>query len=258
MNSLNIRNPSCPQIKKAEIKTDKINVIEINHKIDIRKGKSLMNIVLIDDDQLVCMSLKMILEASGDIHVSAIGHDGSDALPLYQQYRPDILLMDIRMQHRNGTDALSDVLEQFPDARVLFLTTFVDDEYITKALQLGAKGYIIKQDYETIIPALNAVYSGQNVYGSEIMEKLPGLMQQEASFNYSAHDISQKEYEIITLVAQGLSNKEIAARLFLSEGTIRNYLSGILEKLQLRDRTQLAIWAVQTRVAGSPYGEDQP
>ncbi len=240
MNSLNIRNPSCPQIKKAEIKTDKINVVEINHKIDIRKGKSLMNIVLIDDDQLVCMSLKMILEASGDIHVSAIGHDGSDALPLYQQYRPDILLMDIRMQHRNGTDALSDVLEQFPDARVLFLTTFVDDEYITKALQLGAKGYIIKQDYETIIPALNAVYSGQNVYGSEIMEKLPGLMQQEASFNYSAHDISQKEYEIITLVAQGLSNKEIAARLFLSEGTIRNYLSGILEKLQLRDRTQLA------------------
>lgn len=245
MNSLNIRKPSCPQIKKAEIKTDKINVVEINHKIDIRKGKSLMNIVLIDDDQLVCMSLKMILESSGDIHVSAIGHDGSDALPLYQQYRPDILLMDIRMQHRNGTDALSDVLEQFPDARVLFLTTFVDDEYITKALQLGAKGYIIKQDYETIIPALNAVYSGQNVYGSEIMEKLPGLMQQEASFNYSAHDISQKEYEIITLVAQGLSNKEIAAQLFLSEGTIRNYLSGILEKLQLRDRTQLAVFFYQ-------------
>lgn len=204
-----------------------------------------MNIVLIDDDQLVCMSLKMILEASGDIHVSAIGHDGSDALPLYQQYRPDILLMDIRMQHRNGTDALSDVLKQFPDARVLFLTTFLDDEYITKALQLGAKGYIIKQDYETIIPALNAVYSGQNVYGSEIMEKLPGLMQQEASFNYSAHDISQKEYEIITLVAQGLSNKEIAAQLFLSEGTIRNYLSGILEKLQLRDRTQLAVFFYQ-------------
>lgn len=245
MNSLNIRNPSCPQIKKAEIKTDKINETENNHKIDIRKGKSLMNIVLIDDDQLVCMSLKMILEASGDIHVSAIGHDGSDALPLYQQYRPDILLMDIRMQHRNGTDALSDVLEQFPDARVLFLTTFVDDEYITKALQLGAKGYIIKQDYETIIPALNAVYSGQNVYGSEIMEKLPGLMQQEASFNYSAHDISSKEYEIITLVAQGLSNKEIAAQLFLSEGTIRNYLSGILEKLQLRDRTQLAVFFYQ-------------
>ena len=99
-----------------------------------------MNIVLIDDDQLVCMSLKMILEADDNIQVTAIGHDGNDALPLYRQYRPDVVLMDIRMQHRSGTDALSDILAEFPDARVLFLTTFVDDEYITKALQLGAKG----------------------------------------------------------------------------------------------------------------------
>lgn len=204
-----------------------------------------MNIVLIDDDQLVCMSLKMILEADGSIHVAATGHDGNDALPLYRQYHPDVVLMDIRMQHRSGTDALSDILAEFPDARVLFLTTFVDDEYITKALQLGAKGYIIKQDYETIIPALNAVYSGQNVYGSEIMEKLPELMKSEPSFDYSSHDITEKEYEIITLVAQGLSNKEISARLFLSEGTIRNYLSSILEKLQLRDRTQLAVFYYQ-------------
>lgn len=204
-----------------------------------------MNIVLIDDDQLVCMSLKMILEADGSIHVAATGHDGNDALPLYRQYHPDVVLMDIRMQHRSGTDALSDILAEFPDARVLFLTTFVDDEYITKALQLGAKGYIIKQDYETIIPALNAVYSGQNVYGSEIMEKLPELMKSEPSFDYSSHDITEKEYEIITLVAQGLSNKEISARLFLSEGTIRNYLSSILEKLELRDRTQLAVFYYQ-------------
>lgn len=210
-----------------------------------RKGIYLMNIVLIDDDQLVCMSLKMILEADGSIHVAAIGRDGNDALPLYRQYHPDVMLMDIRMQHRNGTDALSDILAEFPDARVLFLTTFVDDEYITKALQLGAKGYIIKQDYETIIPALNAVYSGQNVYGSEIMEKLPELMKAEPSFDCSSHDITEKEYEIITLVAQGLSNKEISARLFLSEGTIRNYLSGILEKLELRDRTQLAVFYYQ-------------
>lgn len=204
-----------------------------------------MNIVLIDDDQLVCMSLKMILEANDNIHVTAIGHDGSEALSLYRQYQPDVLLMDIRMQDRNGLEALSDVLAEFPHARVLFLTTFVDDKYITKALQLGAKGYIVKQDYETIIPALNAVYSGQNVYGSEIMEKIPELMKAEPSFDYSAHNITEKEYEIITLVAQGLSNKEISARLFLSEGTVRNYLSGILEKLQLRDRTQLAVFYYQ-------------
>lgn len=179
------------------------------------------------------------------MHVTAIGHDGNDALPLYRQYRPDVVLMDIRMQHRSGTDALSDILAEFPDARVLFLTTFVDDEYITKALQLGAKGYIVKQDYETIIPALNAVYSGQNVYGSEIIEKLPELMRPEPSFDYNSHGITEKEYEIITLVAQGLSNKEISARLFLSEGTVRNYLSGILEKLELRDRTQLAVFYYQ-------------
>ncbi|HCJ07728.1 MAG: response regulator transcription factor [Lachnospiraceae bacterium] len=204
-----------------------------------------MNIVLIDDDQLVCMSLKMILEANEGIHVTAIGKDGSDALPLYRKFHPDILLMDIQMQQMSGTDALSDLLDEFPDAKVLFLTTFVDDEYIVKALELGAKGYIVKQNYETILPALNAVYSGQNVYGSEIMEKIPELMKSKDTFDYSHYDISDKEYEIITLVADGLSNKEIASQLYLSEGTVRNYLSTILEKLGLRDRTQLAIFYYQ-------------
>ena len=204
-----------------------------------------MNIVLIDDDQLVCMSLKMILEANEGIHVTAIGKDGSDALPLYRKFHPDILLMDIQMQQMSGTDALSDLLDEFPDAKVLFLTTFVDDEYIVKALELGAKGYIVKQNYETILPALNAVYSGQNVYGSEIMEKIPELMKSKDTFDYSHYDISDKEYEIITLVADGLRNKEIASQLYLSEGTVRNYLSTILEKLGLRDRTQLAIFYYQ-------------
>lgn len=204
-----------------------------------------MNIVLIDDDQLVCMSLKMILEANEGIHVTAIGKDGSDALPLYQEFHPDILLMDIQMQQMNGTDALSGLLDEFPDAKVLFLTTFVDDEYIVKALELGAKGYIVKQNYETILPALNAVYSGQNVYGNEIMEKIPELMKSKNTFDYSHYEISDKEYEIITLVADGLSNKEIASQLYLSEGTVRNYLSTILEKLDLRDRTQLAVFYYQ-------------
>ncbi len=204
-----------------------------------------MNIVLIDDDQLVCMSLKMILEANEGIHVTAIGKDGSDALPLYRKFHPDILLMDIQMQQMNGTDALSGLLDEFPDAKVLFLTTFVDDEYIVKALELGAKGYIVKQNYETILPALNAVYSGQNVYGNEIMEKIPELMKSKNTFDYSHYEISDKEYEIITLVADGLSNKEIASQLYLSEGTVRNYLSTILEKLNLRDRTQLAVFYYQ-------------
>lgn len=204
-----------------------------------------MRIVLIDDDQLVCMSLKMILESDSDITVAAVGNDGSDALPLYKEHNPDVLLMDIRMKGMNGTDALAELIEKYPDAKVLFLTTFVDDEYIVKALELGAKGYIVKQNYENIVPALKAVYSGQNVYGTEVMEKIPELMKSADSFDYSAYDISDKEYEIITLVADGLSNKEIATNLYLSEGTVRNYLSSILEKLELRDRTQLAVFYYQ-------------
>lgn len=204
-----------------------------------------MRIVLIDDDQLVCMSLKMILEADADISVVAVGNDGSEALPLYREHIPDVLLMDIRMKGMNGTDALAELMTAFPDAKVLFLTTFLDDAYITKALELGAKGYIVKQNYENIVPALKAVYSGQNVYGTEVMEKLPDLMKSTSSFDYAAYDISEKEYDIITLVADGLSNKEIALKLYLSEGTVRNYLSSILEKLELRDRTQLAVFYYQ-------------
>lgn len=201
-----------------------------------------MRVVLIDDDQLVCMSLKMILEAGDEIEVAAVGNDGSQALSLYRKYKPDVLLMDIRMQEMNGTEALAELLKIFPDAKVLFLTTFVDDEYIVKALELGAKGYIIKQNFEHIIPALEAVASGQNVYGDEIISKIPNLIKTSDSFDYTEENINEKEYEIITLVAEGLSNREIASRLCLSEGTIRNYLSCILEKLRLRDRTQLAVF----------------
>lgn len=201
-----------------------------------------MRVVLIDDDQLVCISLKMILEAGNGIEVAAVGNDGSQALSLYQEYQPDVLLMDIRMQGMNGTEALAELLRIFPEAKVLFLTTFVDDEYIVKALELGAKGYIIKQNFEHIIPALEAVYSGQNVYGDEIISKIPNLIKSSDSFDYTDENINEKEYEIITLVAEGLSNREIASSLCLSEGTIRNYLSSILEKLNLRDRTQLAIF----------------
>ena len=202
-----------------------------------------MKLILIDDDQLVVSAWKMILEALPDLEVAATANDGSEALRLYKEHRPDVLLMDIRMEKTDGLEAAAQVLSQFPDARILLLTTFSDDEYIIKALRLGAKGYLLKQDYQNIAPAVRAVFSGQTVFGDEITSRIPELMTQAPSgFDYEAHGISERELEVIRLTAEGFSNREIASRLYLSEGTVRNYLSSILDKLELRDRTQLAVF----------------
>jgi len=204
-----------------------------------------MNIIIVDDDCLVSGALKTILEVNGDIRVTAIGADGREAIELYRKFRPDVLLMDIRMKEMNGLDAAGEILGEFPDAKILLLTTFSDDEYIIKALRLGAKGYLLKQDYASILPALRAVDSGQIVFGHEIVRKLPNLIQKKTPLDYSEYEINDREYEIIRWIAEGLSNKEIAAKMFLSEGTVRNYLSSILDKLSLRDRTQIAIFYYQ-------------
>ena len=155
--------------------------------------------------------------------------------------------MDIRMQGMSGLEAGEQILQQDPQAKILYLTTFSDDEYIVKALRLGTKGYLLKQDHTSILPALQAVYSGQTVFGTEIMSKIPELLQSSDGFDYASRNISERELNIIRLIANGYSNKEIAAELFLSEGTVRNYLSSILDKLQLRDRTQVAVFYYQHR-----------
>ena len=148
---------------------------------------------------------------------------------LYEKERPDILLMDIQMKPMSGLAAAEQILKTDRDAKILFLTTFSDDEYIVKALDLGTKGYILKQDFEGILPALQAVQRGQSVFGGEIVSRIPVLMQSKSEFDYAFYDIGEKE-------------REIADELFLSEGTVRNYISTILEKLSLRDRTQLAVF----------------
>lgn len=206
-----------------------------------------MDIIIVDDDFFVTTALKTILEASKKVTVLATGTDGEDAVSLYRNHHPDILLTDIQMKKKSGLEATEEILSEFPNAKILLLTTFSDDEYIVKALKLGAKGYLLKQDYESILPALEAVGSGQSVFGTEIVSKIPELLQFSSSFDYSAYGISEKEIGIIQFVADGYSNKEIASKLFLSEGTVRNYLSTILEKLELRDRTQLAVFYYQHR-----------
>lgn len=201
-----------------------------------------MKIIIIDDDPFIVTSLQTILQADPEIEVAATGRSGEEAAGLYESRRPDILLMDIRMDGVSGLDAAERILQKHPDAKILLLTTFSDSEYIIKALRIGAKGYLIKQNAEAIAPALKAVMSGQSVFGGEVAAKLPAFAEKPLKPDLSAYDISGREAEIIGQVAKGLNNREIADALYLSEGTVRNYLSVILEKLGLRDRTQLAVF----------------
>ena len=195
-----------------------------------------MKIIIVDDDYLVVNSLKTIVIAS-DIEVLAEGYNGEEAVHLYKKHMPDLILMDIRMDKMNGLEATREILKADPDAKILLITTFQDDEYISQALSLGCKGYILKQNIKGIIPAINAVYSGNLVFDSKIVSSI----QKQSKINPGA-DLTDREFEILLMVAEGLNNKEIAERLYLSEGTVRNYISNMLEKLSLRDRTQLAIY----------------
>lgn len=202
-----------------------------------------MRVVIVDDDKLVCVSLKTILEAEEEISVVGTGYNGEHAIELYKDLKPDILLMDIRMEAMTGLDAGEAILRADKNAKILFLTTFSDDEYIIKALKIGAKGYIIKQNFESIVPALRSVYMGQRVFNDDIISKIPTLIGgKDRKADFSAFGITEKELDIIIAISEGLNNKEIANKLYLSEGTIRNSLSTILEKLNLRDRTQLAVF----------------
>ncbi len=200
-----------------------------------------MRIGIVDDDRLVCTSLKTILQTDPAVEVVGIGTSGQEAVALYRTHQPDVLLMDIRMEPMTGLAAGEAILRDFPQARILFLTTFSDDAYIVNALQIGAKGYILKQNFESILPALRAVMNGQSVFGDEIVGKLPDLLQKRAR-TADAPKLSERENALLERLAQGMSNREIANDLCLSEGTVRNYLSALLEKLQLRDRTQLVVY----------------
>lgn len=207
-----------------------------------------IRILLADDDPLVLAALRTILEAEAGLEVVAAAKSAPEAVEFYARHRPDIALLDIRMGDMTGLDAAEGILAGDSEACVLFLTTFQDDDYILRALRMGARGYLLKQDFDRIIPALRAAMAGQRVLGGDIYARLPALVdaapaaEAPASQSMAAYGIDERERDIIALVAQGLSNREIAARVFLSEGTVRNYISVILEKLALRDRTQLAIF----------------
>ena len=183
-----------------------------------------MRIVIIDDDKLVALSLKTILESTGKVEILAIGNSGEEAIELYREYRPEVMLMDIRMNGMSGLEAGEKILSTDSEAKILYLTTFSDD------------------DYEGIAPALEAAVRGQSVFGKKVIDRIPALLGTGKDFDYARYGLSEKEAELIELIAQGMNNKEISAEIYLSEGTVRNYISELLEKLELRDRTQLAVY----------------
>ena len=159
-----------------------------------------MRIGIVDDDRLVCTSLKTILQTDPAVEVVGIGTSGQEAVALYRTHQPDVLLMDIRMEPMTGLAAGEAILRDFPQARILFLTTFSDDAYIVNALQIGAKGYILKQNFESILPALRAVMNGQSVFGDEIVGKLPDLLQKRAR-TADAPKLSERENALLERLA---------------------------------------------------------
>ena len=224
----------------------------------------MIKILIADDQQLICDSLKIVIDTQEDFHVIDTVSNGREVLDSIKRRKPDVILMDVRMPCMDGTVCTKYVKQTYPDIKVIILTTFDDDDFIFSALKYGASGYLLKGGSpQSLFTAIRTVNSGGAMINPDITEKVFKLFSKMAQSNLSikvnqdeVDNFTKSEWLIIQQVGLGLSNKEIAAKLYLSEGTVRNYISKILEKLSLRDRTQLAIWAVQTGVTTKDFGNN--
>ena len=213
----------------------------------------MIKILIADDQELIRESLKIILSTNNEFEVIDTVESGKEVVESIRRHIPDIILMDVRMPDMDGVQCTKFVKEVYPEIKVIVLTTFDDDEYIFSALKYGASGYLLKGvSLDELTSAIKTVLQGGAIFNPNVASKVTKIFSEMAKNNIVAeriHDedlpnLSDTEWKIIQQVSQGLSNKEIAEILKFTEGTIRNYLSVILDKLQLRDRTQLAIWYI--------------
>ena len=223
----------------------------------------MIKVLIADDQELIRQSLQIVLDSKPDIEVCDVAADGQEVIRCIRKQRPDVILMDIRMPKMDGVQCTKIIKENYPEIKIIILTTLDDDEYVYNALKFGASGYLLKGvSMDELENAIKTVYRGQAMINPDIATKVLKLFSRMAKADYTipvgdkgVEELTKTEWKIISQVATGATNKEIAEALSLSDGTVRNYLSTILGKLDLRDRTQLAIWAVQTRAAG--YGPDE-
>lgn len=215
-----------------------------------------MRVVVADDDAVITSSLEIVLGSQPDIEVVGLASDGDEAARLAFELSPDVVLLDIQMPGTDGLTAAEEILARESPPRVVFLTTFSDDEYIVRALALGAAGYLIKQDVGGVASALRAVVAGRSVLEGEVLERAVTIGSSASGGGGvtpvadAAADpdlvalfpqLTEREREVVRLVAEGLDNREVAAAAYMGEGTVRNHISQILAKLGLHNRTQIAV-----------------
>jgi DNA-binding NarL/FixJ family response regulator len=207
----------------------------------------MIRILLVDDQHIIRQGLKTMLESNPDMQVVGEAENGQRAIDQIPILHPDVVLMDIRMPVMDGVAATSAIAQHYPDTKVLVLTTFDDDEYVSQVMRLGAKGYLLKDtEPDELALAIRSVYKGHTQLGPGLFEKaiLSGAAPTPSSeLPPELAQLTPRELEVLRFLASGANNREIAESLFLSENTVKNYVTNILSRLNLRDRTQAALLA---------------